>query len=52
MSDAEKKKYELQVRVLKARSIMPGHVPLRVFRSPEECVEVEEILGKLHVGGP
>lgn len=46
MTDAEKKKYALQVRVYRARTQMPGHVPLRVFRDPVECVEVEEILQK------
>jgi hypothetical protein len=44
MSEAEKKRQELQMRVYRARTQMPGHVPLRVFRSAAECVEVEEIL--------
>jgi hypothetical protein len=44
VSDAEKKRYGLQMRVYRARTQMPGHVPLRVFRHPGECVEVEEVL--------
>jgi hypothetical protein len=44
MSDAEKKQYGLQMRVYRARTQMPGHVPLRVFRHPGECVEVLEVL--------
>ncbi|RDB15960.1 hypothetical protein Hypma_003559 [Hypsizygus marmoreus] len=46
MSEPEKKRQALQMRVYMARTQMPGHVPLRVFRGPSECVEVEEILGK------
>jgi hypothetical protein len=49
-TDAEKRRAELQVRVWKARSIVPEHIPLRVFRDPDECMEVEDILDKLHVG--
>jgi hypothetical protein len=44
LSDAEKKKNGLQMRVYRARTQMPGHVPLRVFRDPKECIEVEEVL--------
>ena len=32
------------MRVYKARAMMPAHVPLRVFRRPEECVEVWGVL--------
>lgn len=39
-----RKRYELQMRVYKARLVMPGHIRLRVFRRPEECVEVWGIL--------
>ncbi|KAJ6625845.1 hypothetical protein B0H10DRAFT_1782443 [Mycena sp. CBHHK59/15] len=44
--EAEKKKNDLQLRVWRARTQMPGHVPLRLFRSPAECIEVQEMLGK------
>lgn len=40
-----KRRNELQARVYRARMQMPGHVVLRVFRDPAECVELEEILG-------
>ncbi|KAF5386239.1 hypothetical protein D9615_002187 [Tricholomella constricta] len=46
MSEAERKRHTLQMRVYVARTQMPGHVPLRVFRDPAECVEVEEIFNK------
>jgi hypothetical protein len=39
-----KKRAELQVRVWKARAIMPDPIPLRVFQQPHECTEVKEIL--------
>ena len=47
MTDAEKKRYELQMRVNRARTQMPGHIVLRVFREPSECVEIEDILAAL-----
>jgi len=50
MSEQDKKRTELQMRVYKARAQMPSHVFLRVFRKAEECVEVSEILDRLHVG--
>jgi len=37
MSDQEKRRYDLQIRVYKARRLVPDHIPLRVFQSPEEC---------------
>jgi hypothetical protein len=46
MTDEEKKRHALQNRIYRARTQMPGHVPLRVFRDPAECVEVDEILEK------
>ncbi|KAJ3975770.1 hypothetical protein EV361DRAFT_440013 [Lentinula raphanica] len=44
MSESEKKQYELQMRVNKARGALPFKIVLRVFRSPEECVETWELL--------
>ncbi|KAI0369116.1 hypothetical protein BV20DRAFT_997309 [Pilatotrama ljubarskyi] len=51
MSEGEKKRWELQMRVWRARMDMPAHIPIRVFREPEECVEVDEILDRLQVRG-
>lgn len=50
MTDSERRQYELQLRVYKARLEMPPHVPLRIFRQPEECVEAKQVLDRLHFG--
>jgi len=42
MTEVEKKRYELQMRVYRARTQMPSQIVLRIFREPAECVEVEE----------
>ncbi|KAJ7085850.1 hypothetical protein C8R43DRAFT_312264 [Mycena crocata] len=42
--DVEKRRNDLQLRVWRARTQMPGHIPLRIFRDPAECTEAEEIL--------
>jgi hypothetical protein len=47
LSDLERRRNELQIRVWKARMLVPAHVPLRVFRQPEECVEAAEILERI-----
>ena len=47
MTEAEKKRYLLQTRVNRARTQMPSHIVLRVFREPSECVEIEEMLAGL-----
>ncbi|KAH9479808.1 Phosphatidate phosphatase APP1 [Psilocybe cubensis] len=44
ISEAEKKRNDLQMRVYRARTQMPSHIPLRIFRDPSECVEAQEIL--------
>jgi len=46
LSDPEKRRVQLQLRVYSARTQMPGHIPLRVFREPTECVEAQEILDR------
>lgn len=46
LSDAEKRRAQLQSRVYRARIQMPRHIPLRVFRQPVECVEAQEILDR------
>ncbi|KAM5544170.1 hypothetical protein V8D89_001830 [Ganoderma adspersum] len=48
-AESEKKRYELQTRVWKARLDVPPQIPLRMFREPEECVEVNEILDRLQL---
>lgn len=40
----ERRRYELQERVYKARFRMPSHIPLRIFTEPEQCVEASRIL--------
>ncbi|KAG7444523.1 uncharacterized protein BT62DRAFT_971263 [Guyanagaster necrorhizus] len=44
LMEAEKKKLELQMRIYSARAMIPKHIPFRVFRSPEDCVEIHQIL--------
>ncbi|KAG6900139.1 hypothetical protein C0995_004182 [Termitomyces sp. Mi166 len=44
MTEGEKRKAALQARVYLARTLMPGHIPLRVFGDPSECVEADEVL--------
>jgi len=46
MSEGERKRADLQNRVWRARADVPGHIVLRIFRDPSECVEVEELLKK------
>lgn len=48
MTEAEKKRYELQNRVNKARLMMGSDVILRVFKHPEECIETEQLLEPLN----
>ncbi|KZT25132.1 hypothetical protein NEOLEDRAFT_366510 [Neolentinus lepideus HHB14362 ss-1] len=47
ISDAERRRLDLQTRIWKARSQIPRHIRLRIFRRPEECVEAFEILGRM-----
>jgi len=46
LSDVEKRRVQLQSRVYRARTQIPGHIPLRVFREPTECAEAQEILDR------
>ena len=50
VTEQEKKRMELQMRVYKARAQMPPGVYLRIFRKAEECVEASAILDALHAG--
>ncbi|KAH8111003.1 hypothetical protein DFH11DRAFT_708254 [Phellopilus nigrolimitatus] len=43
----ERRRYELQERVYRARLHIPSHIRLRVFREPEECFEADRILDEL-----
>lgn len=47
LSPQERRRYELQERVWKARLTMPSHIPLRIFTEPEECIEANQILDNL-----
>ena len=42
--ESERKRHELQMRVYRARTILPEHIVLRIFRSPSECVEADALL--------
>lgn len=44
ITEGEKKRWELQSRVYRARLMIPGHIPFRVFEDPMECVEAEVIV--------
>jgi Uncharacterized conserved protein (DUF2183) len=39
ISEPDKKRMNLQMRLWKARAEVPAHVVIRVFRDPQECVE-------------
>ncbi|KAK7466291.1 hypothetical protein VKT23_005019 [Stygiomarasmius scandens] len=48
MPDLERKRYDLQMKVWTARSMMPDSVMLRVFRDPAECSpEMRVLMGRL-----
>jgi hypothetical protein len=44
LPDAQKRRSDLQSRVYRARTQIPGHIPLRIFRDPSECVEANGVL--------
>lgn len=46
-TEAEKRRWDLQNRVNKARLVMPSHIVLRVFEDPKECVEAEQVIQRL-----
>lgn len=46
LTESDKRRRDLQLRVYRARTQMPGHIPLRIFRDPEECVEAQQILAR------
>ncbi|KAH0836464.1 hypothetical protein J3R83DRAFT_8072 [Lanmaoa asiatica] len=47
ITEGEKKRWDLQNRVNKARLLMPLHIALRVFEDPKECVEAGQIIQRL-----
>lgn len=47
LTEPEKKRMELQMRVYRARAVIPDHIPLRIFRHPQECIEAENILDRV-----
>ena len=46
LDQGERRRYELQERVYRARMLIPSHIVLRVFSFPEDCVEADQILDK------
>ncbi|KAI0064045.1 hypothetical protein BV25DRAFT_1882683 [Artomyces pyxidatus] len=53
LSDSDKRKLTLQLRVWKARVDLPPNVVLRIFREPEECVEAMHVVdGMAPAGSP
>ncbi|KAG0698237.1 hypothetical protein DFH29DRAFT_109438 [Suillus ampliporus] len=48
MTEAEKRRFDLQNRVNKARLMMGSNVVLRVFKHPEECIETVRLLEQLN----
>ncbi|KIK81754.1 hypothetical protein PAXRUDRAFT_15067 [Paxillus rubicundulus Ve08.2h10] len=49
VTEGEKKRWDLQSRVNKARSVIPENIVLRVFEHPRECEEAEQII-RQHIG--
>lgn len=47
LTEAEKKRVELQTRVNKARSMMRRDIILRVFKHPLECTETDRLLEQM-----
>ena len=51
LTEAERKRVDLQMRLWRARYEVATHIPIRIFREPEECVEVQQILDRLQLPG-
>ncbi|OCH96361.1 hypothetical protein OBBRIDRAFT_883275 [Obba rivulosa] len=47
--DTDRKRQDLQARIYRARLEIPEHIPLRLFRRPEECEEAAQLLDSLQV---
>ena len=50
MTPVERRRWELQQRVVRARQMLPPGIVLRIFKEPEECVETHQILDQLGYG--
>jgi len=50
MTVEERRLYELQTRIERAREAIPRQIAFRVFKEPEECTEVKEILDRFCLG--
>lgn len=44
MPEEDRKRYDLQIRVYKARAFVPLHIPIRIFQQPGDCVEIEGLI--------
>ena len=47
MTPVERRRWELQQRVMRARQMLPPRIVLRIFKEPEECIETYQILDQL-----
>lgn len=47
MSPAEKRRWNLDQRIARAREILPSHITFRVFHHPDELEEVFAIIDSL-----
>ncbi|KIJ65200.1 hypothetical protein HYDPIDRAFT_153245 [Hydnomerulius pinastri MD-312] len=47
ITEGERRRWDLQNRVNRARLLMPAHIVLRVFEDPKECLEAEQIVERL-----
>ncbi|EKM50548.1 uncharacterized protein PHACADRAFT_263887 [Phanerochaete carnosa HHB-10118-sp] len=52
MTEAERKQWDLQQRVWRAKMEIPDRIPLRIFRHPSECVEAQQVLDSLNLSHP
>jgi len=50
MTPAERRRWELQQRVARARQMLPPGIVLKIFKEPEECTETHQILDQLGYG--
>lgn len=50
MTIAERRRWELQQRIAKARQMLPPGIALRIFKEPDECTETHQILDQLGYG--
>ncbi|KIY52982.1 hypothetical protein FISHEDRAFT_34260, partial [Fistulina hepatica ATCC 64428] len=46
VTEQERRRYELQIRVYRARAQIPSHIPFRIFRDPKECHEAVDLFQK------